>query len=443
VEVPDFIHELFQAGKVKDFVALIRRAQAEYADLDAFLEHAAAFLSPRLYERFYNESPPEALFGLFAGSLARSLFPRDESWRPAVRQAFLAALERKRTPWNLDEIPALSAGDLPERWERFQAAADFSEALGWAKGFLQTSSELRFFRRHSLKFALGDKAFYGRKFVYLSLAWKLLEQVGYEQADRILVSPLHYLCVAPSDRSPCPSLTSPARISSRPRNRSEAVRQGFAQLEEQLLFGQDLQDGVAAMEDLLKSGTGPKIILDVLLLASAQAVCNAEAGAWSLPLGAFHFAYWAREFLADLSAQEGVETLPAAAALLFESSRQSREQESNRDLDEVIRRLCPTTPLEILPKLISLGDPYAAATAAYAAESMGGAKTEELFGLLARQAAKTDPVFGKGYDLLFVWEAAECYRRSGLPWRHRLPASVAFFLARLRKTYDLAVEYGV
>jgi hypothetical protein len=446
VEVSDLIAQLFHAANVKQFVAEIRRTQEQYPDIDAFLEDAAAFLSPRLYERFYGESPPEALFGLCSASVARPLFSPEQSWRPAVQQAWLAAQERKREPWSLETLPVLAEGGLDQRWERFSAAAaagDFPEAFGWARGFLQEGpSNPHYFRLQLLRYALGDTAFAGRKFVFLSLAWRLLQQVGMQQAERILLSPLHYLVVAPSDRSLCGCVSG----ASQPRpaeRRTQAGKNDFARLEEQLLFGKDCQEATGAVSGLIASRTDPNLLFDFLLLTAAQAVSNAEAGGWTLPLQCFHLIYWTRELAYELPVEEAGKGLLLSTALLYECSRKSRQAESNRELEEVIRRFCPTAPLEILPRLISLGDPYAAATAAYAVEGMGGEQSERLFALLIRQAAKVDPSFGKGHDLLFAWEAADCYRRSTLSWKNRLPAAVAFLLARMRKKYELSAEYGV
>jgi hypothetical protein len=446
-EVTDSINQLFNAGSLKQCVALVRQAQDEYSDLDVFLDEAAAYLSPRLYERFYDESPPEALFGLCAASLARTLFPPEQAWRPVVQQAWLAAQERKRAVWEEGTHPARSTGDLNERWQRFQAAAgagDVAEALSWGRGFLEEASDLRFFRRQSLRHALGDTAFGGRKFVFLSLAWRLVQQIGSKQAGKILFSPLHYLIIAPSDRSLCATLFAATSRFDPPLARHTQVgEQDLARWEQQVLFGRSPQDSIGLATDLVASGADPERLFDVLLLAAAQAVVNAQAGAWIHPLRAFHVVYWARELCEELPEEERSQALLISAALLFQASRLSREVESNRELDEVIREVCPTAPFDLLTKVISLSDPYAAATAAYAIVGMGEEKIEELFRLLARQAAKIDPSSGKGNDILFVWEAAECYRRSTLPWKHRLTASVAFLLARILKKYDLAAEYGV
>ena len=156
----DFLEQLFQTRKIKEFVPLFKEAEEKYGNQEAFLKEVTAYLPERLYEHYYDDNVPHSFFGLIAASLlAQSLFPEDSRWRPLVQQSWFASKERKRTPLNPEDIEGKSEGDREQRWQHFQESADggdFQAAMAWAKPFFKEEEDRQFLRRKSLSYAMID-----------------------------------------------------------------------------------------------------------------------------------------------------------------------------------------------------------------------------------------------------------------------------------------------
>ncbi len=200
----DLLERLFEPANAKDFAKTMREVQEQYTAPDDFLEAVAAYLPTRLYEQYYGNSVPQSFFGFIAAAQSRDLFSEEEQWRPFVQQAWSAARERQRSPWNLSKAePQGEEGDLGSRWQQFVEAAeagDFSTAFGWARGFMGSPEGREHFREKSLSYALEDMALGGSKVLYLVQAWKLAEQLEWKHQEEILFAPLHFLVIGPEDR---------------------------------------------------------------------------------------------------------------------------------------------------------------------------------------------------------------------------------------------------
>lgn len=438
----DFLEKLFHATPVKEFAALAKQAPEKYESPEKFLAEVAEYLPTRLYERYYGETAPHSLFGLTAALEAQLLLPPGERWKPFLQQSWFVSRETKRTPWDLDAVPARNEGSPEARWHRFEShaeAGNFSETFSWAKGFLQSDPERKFFRERSLSLAMDDTAYGGYKFLYLTQLWQLAELLNWNHAERILFPALHLIVTGPKDHSlsnlakdawrtnPLPSLL---------QNSGPVPERAYEEFERTTLFG-SLERTFEALRTLAQAGASLEAVRDALLLASARAVSNARPGRWIWPMRAFHFGFLSRRWIERVEPHRKTYPLLLAAALVQQASAHSRESDTNRQLDEVARRLCPTDTFNVLRSVVSHSDPFAAATAVYAILGMADEKKEELFQALMRLAVKNDGHICYGHDLLFTSEAVDCYRRSLLPGKDHYMVSVGFFLGRVHKKYEL------
>ena len=345
-----------------------------------------------------------------------------------------------------DHSPGRRLTRCPLAWIRDQrCGGDFEEAFAWTKGFLDSSQERDFFRERSLSYAMEDTAFGGYKFLYLIQAWQLAERLKWNHLEKILFPPLHFLVTGPKERelsslakeewrrNPLPALL---------QNEAPVPSQGYKEFEHSALFATSVEEVFDILRDLAHSGVGLEGIRDALLLAGSQAISNAQLGSWIWPMRAFHFGVLSPRWMDLVEPHRKTYGVIMTAALLNQASERSRESETNRRLDEVAQRLCPTDTLNVLRSVVSHSDPFASATAAYAILGMNEEKKEELFRMLVSLAAKNDGHLCYGNDLLFVQEAIDCYRRSSLNEKDRYIVSLGFFLGRVPKKYELFSVYG-
>ena len=443
----DFLEQLFRATQIKDFVTLFKEAEEKYGSQEKFLEEVSDYLPVRLYEHYYEDTVPHSFFGLISASLlAQSLLPEDGRWRPFAQQTWLATQERKRIPLDLDAIETNSEGDLEQRWQHFQEAADagnFNEAMAWVKAFLKEEEERKFFREKSLAYSMDDTFQGGQKFLYLFQAWRLAESLKWIHLEKIICPALHFLIVGPKDHS----LSTPVlkrwhqySLTSFLKNKGGISNERYDEVEAALLFSDGTGECLKILEGLADSGVSLEAAQEALLLSASQALSNSQIGDWIWPMRAFHFIYSIQQWK-DQEPQQKPYALMMAAALLHQASSRSRELEHNRQLDDVARRLCPVEPFNVLRSVISHTDPYASATAIYAILGMDSSKKEELFAMLSDQAVKNDGEICYGHDLLFIHEVVDCYKRLKLEQKDKLLVSAGFFLGRATKKYELSGTY--
>ena len=199
----DLLDELFRSDQPKQFVGRMKKAQEEYPTPQEFMQAVADYLPVRLYEHFYDHRVPGSFFGLATAFQSQPLFNPEHMWLPFVQQGWLAAQEKKRHPWDVDQVKTHVDAGPEEGWTVFEAAAEtgqFPEAFAAAKGLLTDEKSRTYFRQRSLSYAMSDIAHYGQKFAYLLQAWRLAEGLAWTQAERILFAPLHYLVTGPRDR---------------------------------------------------------------------------------------------------------------------------------------------------------------------------------------------------------------------------------------------------
>lgn len=433
------LDSLFTTTDVKQFVKQFRECEETCGTPNSFLEQAAGWLSVRTYERHYDLDVPHSFFGLAAAASVLPLFPEERQWWPVVQQAWHAARSRKRSPWPLPK----PAEPDSNSWATFQQAVqeqDFTRACAVALGLALDKSSRDSFRRQSLKLAMGDASHGGLKFLYLAQCWKLAEHLNWKHLGEILFPPLHFLIEAGRDSSLAGAAVDPARL---PRNGGDVDPDDADRFEKTLLFSESTGEALQALSNAAAAGAGLDSVWETLQIAAAQAVANSKLGSWRDPARAFIFASLARETSREWQAEERLEALTAAAALIHRASLESREKGENRDLEEVARRLCPTDAINTLRSVVSHSDPVASATAAIAAMGMDDSKKRELLEALAQLAAKNDGQMGQGYDLLLVQAAVDGYRTFRSPAKDKLLSCCAFFLGRLKKSYQLFGAYGV
>ncbi len=443
----DFLEQLFQTKKIKEFVPLFKEAEEKYGSQEEFLKEVTAYLPERLYEHYYDDTVPHSFFGLIAASLlAQSLFPEDSRWRPLVQQSWFASKERKRTPLNPVDIEGKSEGDREQRWQHFQDTADggdFHTAMAWAKPFFTEEEDRQFFRRKSLSYAMNDIFQGGHKFLYLFQAWRLAEALEWTHVDQIVCPALHFMIVAPQDHSLSLVVLKQGNanaLESLLSAKGSVTDELFDEAEATFLFSDGPDESLQMLETLASSGASLESVQETLLLAAAQALSNSRVGDWIWPMRAFHFAYCIRQWR-DQTPEEQIFALMMAAVLLNQASAKSREMDHNRSLDEVARQLCPVEPFSVLRSVISHTDPYASATAIYAILGMDDSKKEELFQTLSSQAVKNDGDMCYGNDILFIHEVVECYKELQLEQKDRLLVAAGFFLGRVAKSYELFGTY--
>ena len=364
----DFLEQLFETQKIKEFVPLFKEAEEKYGNQEEFLKKVTAYLPERLYEHYYDDTVPHSFFGLIAASLlAQSLYPEDSRWRPLVQQSWFASKERKRTPLNPDEIEEKSEGDRKQRWQHFQETADggdFHAAMAWAKSFFKNEEDRQFLRRKSLSYAMNDIFQGGHKFLYLFQAWQLAEALKWTHVDQIICPALHFMIVAPQDLSLSLVVRKQGNenaLQSLLSNQGGITGELYDEAEATFLFSDGPDESLLMLEKLASSGASLESVQEVLLLAAAQALSNSSVGDWIWPMRAFHFAYCIRKWTNPTAEEQGL-ALMLAAVLLNQASAKSRETDQNRSLDEVARQLCPVEPFSVLRSVISHTDPYASAT---------------------------------------------------------------------------------
>ena len=443
----DFLEQLFQTTKIKDFVPLFKEAEEKYGSQEEYLKEVTAYLPERLYEHYYDDTVPHSFFGIISASLlAQSLFPEENRWRPLIQQSWFATKERKRTPLNLDDIEGKSEGDREQRWQHFQETADggnFQAAMAWAKPFLKEDEDRQYFRYKSLNYAMNDLFQGGHKFLYLFQAWRLAETLKWTHLDHIICPALHFMIVAPQDHSLSLVVLRQRHwnnFNSLLSNQGIITSESYDEAEAAFLFSEGPDESLKMLETLAKSGASLQSVQETLLLSAAQALSNSKAGDWIWPMRAFHFAYCIRQWI-DQTPEEKALALMVAAVLLNQASAKSRETDQNRSLDEVARQLCPVEPFSVLRSVISHTDPYASATAIYAILGMDDSKKEKLFETLSNQAVKNDGDICYGHDILFIHEVADCYKDLQLEQKDKLLVAAGFFLGRVPKKYELFGTY--
>jgi hypothetical protein len=436
------LESLVSCADPKEFVAQFKGLREAYSTIDLFLTDLVPTLATRLYEPSYDHAPRGA-YGLTCASLAESLFPAEDRWRPYAQQLWGLRGQRKRTRFRLAPSPAAREAEVGRRWAEFRTAVlarDPEHALSLAQAFLGDPDARDFFRARLLMLALSDPALGGHKFNYVVQSWMLAERLGFRHAELALFGPLHLLCVADRraedaalEAGPLPPL---AELVSGLDPKLEAET-------EQALLGGTGEEAVRALRNLLDRRIGLASVFDLLLMSAGRVLAAARRGAWLSGARAFHAAFFCAEYSDWFEPEDRAKAALLTGALINRASRESRAVGGNPPLDEVIQRLCPARPFEVLRSVISHSDPYASATAVYAILGMDDHAREALFQTLAAEAAKTDGDNCWGHGILLVSQARACYRRSTTACRDLFPAVAGFVLAQIPKSYSLSTEYGV
>ena len=444
----EIMERLLEASSPKEFSGCMKEAQNHLAAPADFVEAVVDYLPARLYENYYGDSVPRGFFGIMAATEAQTVLPEKTEWRPYVQQAWSAARERKRTPWNLDRIDARNQESLERRWHHFSTAAESADApaaLSWAKGFLSSPSDRDYFRTRGLSYALADTAHGGFKFLYLLQAWKLAQSLKWKNLEAILFPALHFLVVGPREKR----LPAQVRaywqanpLTAALTNRGAVSEELRSRFEQTCLFGESTEEALNAVRFLSQSGAGVDAIRDVLLLTAAQAVANSRTGHWPDPARALNFVYLLRDWANLVEPHRRTFALLLGAALIHRASTKSSEEGENRVLDQLPGHLLPEDPTQVLRSVVSHSDPYASATAAQVILDRNSGNGAGLATTLMDLAVKNDGHVGGGDDILLVKAAADCHQASSAGDRNRFLVATAFFLGRIPKSYELFGAYG-
>ena len=446
----DLLQQLFHTTKAKDFATLFREIEKKCENPKVFLTEVASYLPSRLYERYYQETIPHSFFGLISAHTVQSLLPENQQWRPFAQQCWFATQEQKRTPLNIKKTQTKTVPLYEDRWLSFTDATvehNFSRILQETRGFLTETTGRDFFRKKSLLYAMEDNSYGGHKFIYLYQAWRLAEALKWRNTEEILTPALHFLTVAPRDESLAKTIREIWNRNSLPsqhqfaKNTGEISPELYQETETTLLFNHDLGDSFSLLATLANSGVSLQEVQDTLILIAAQSLSNSDTGLWIWPMRAFHFSYMSQQ-LVDWDPSEKTFALLMSAALLNKASIDSCDVKENRTLDEVAQQLCPVDPMNVLKSVISHSDPHASATAIHTILGIKDNGQKELFQTLLSQAVKNDGKVCYGHDLLYVYEAFDCYGRCRLEEKNKLAISAGYFLGRVNKRYEFFGAYG-
>lgn len=441
------IEALLKSRVLKDFVKLFKEQEQECETPLNFAGELAHYLCRRTYQRYYDDDLPHTFFGLAAAVNSLPSFPEDRKWWPLVQQTWSAANSRLRTPWSENGAQPMAGGTRDERFQSFSQGleeSDFAKTWSAAKSLMGGDAETRdWFRSQSLKRALNDTFEDGVKLLFLDQSWRLAEAVDWKDSDGILFPALHLLALAPRQTE----LSQLARKNV-PGNHILAQKKtldddDYPGQEKALLFAGSVEEGLRVLQQLAQRGIGWEGCWSFLLLAAAQMVGNAKPGRWISAVRAFLFACTAFRLCERLDESARVPALAIATALVANSSLHTRQTDRSAELDKLAQELCPTDTFNTLRSVVSHSDPYASANAVYAILGMDSEKHAELFQSLATLAAKNGGHQGKGYDLLLVQAAVDCYRRSSSKYGGKFLTNTAFVLGRMPKSYDLFGAYGV
>jgi len=432
---------LLSASDPKQFMAAFRLVQQQYPNTDALLADLTSRLAPSLHEPLYGQDP-HGFYGITCAALTENLLPESKRWRPYAQQLWALRKQRRRTPITIE--PPGSATTLPpnDRWARFQDTyrSNFGSALGVAQTFLCNAPDRDFFRARTLMLALRDFALGGHKFNYLAQSWLVADRLGLKLTAELLVSPLHLLATADQEWAALDeAIEGPA-------GKAGKSRQAPARIEdvaERVVYGTQREALEALMRLQQTDNIAAKTIFDHLLFAAARTLAGAARNRWLPAVRAFHTAFLCHECYSWFEPEDRPTAVLLAGATINRAAKECRTDAKAPALDETIRVVCPTAPLDVLKSVISHSDPYASATAVYATLGMEDAARQELLQNLLAQALKNDGDIGWGHDILFVSETWRTYLRSESANRDFFPASAGFLLGQVLKKYTLAAEYGV
>ena len=444
----EIMERLLGASTPKEFSGCMKEARNHFSTPKEFVEAVTEYLPVRLYENYYGDSVPRGFFGIMAATEAQTILPEETGWRPYVQQAWSAAGEQKRTPWDLNKIDARNHESLEQRWHHFTTAADSADvpaALAWAKGFLTSPSDRDYFRAQGLSHALADTAHGGFKFLYLLQAWKLAQSLEWKNLEAILFPALHYLVAGPREKH----LSAQVReywqvnpLTAALKNRGTVSEELRARFEQTCLFGESTEDALDAVRRLSQSGAGAEAIRDILLMTAAQAVANSRTGHWPGPARALNFVYLLRDWAHLVEPHRQTFALLLATALIHRASIKSSEGGESRVLDQLPGHLLPEDADEVLRSVVSHSDPYASATAANTILDRDTESGPDLAATLMDLAVKNDGHVCGGDDILLVKVAADSHQASSATDRNRYLVAAAFFLGRIPKSYELFGAYG-
>ncbi len=444
----EIMERLLEASSPKEFSGCMKEARDHFPAPADFVEAVAGYLPTRLYENYYGDSVPRGFFGIMAATEAQTILPAETGWRPYIQQAWSAARERKRTPWNLDKIDARNQQSLEKRWHHFTSAAESADvpaSLAWAKGFLANPSDRDYFRVQGLSYALADTIHGGFKFLYLLQAWKLAQSLQWKNLEAILFPALHYLVAGPVEKQ----LSAQVReywqsnpLTAALKNSGTVSEELRSRFEQSCLFGETTEEALDSVRLLSQSGAGVEAIRDVLLPAAAQAVANSRTGHWPGPARALNFVHLLRDWANLVEPHRRTFALLLGAALIHRASTKSSEGGQNRLLDQLPGHLLPEDATQVLRSVVSHSDPYASATAAKVILDRNSENGAGLATTLMDLAVKNDGHVCGGDDILLVKVAADCHQASSAADRSRYLVATAFFLGRVPKSYELFGTYG-
>ncbi len=440
----DILNRLFESGDVKEFVKQFKEVETHFGEPMAFLEALGEWLPLRVYERFYGEDAPHSFFGVSCAASVAPWASEERKWWPALQQAWHVARQPRRSPWPVQGDPETS-GSTDQRWGDFRKACadgDFDACYRLARGFLARTEEAALFERRILGEALRDASGDGLKLILLAQSFEFARVLEGKHADRILFPALHFFVLGPRDESL-------AEIAGKPAGSALANREGslgedhLNQFERATLFSDSDQSALDALDRAAAAGAGIEGAWEALQITALQALANSKPGSQQSAARAAGFVALARRASTGWESADRLAALRSAAVRVRRASTATREGGQNRDLGEVARVLLPTDTVNTLKSVVSHSDPIASATASIALLAMEEPKQRELCETLVSLAAKNDGHMGRGYDLLTVATAAEGHWNFSSPAKDRLLACCAFYLGRLRKSYELFGAYGV
>ena len=109
------IKKLIFSKDLYGFLSVLDSIITAQTPTDGIIRESAKVLSMSLYRESYEDGVPQSMMGFCAASQMKKYLPIEDQIQPLTQMLWLAAVEEKKTPYNLKKITVKTGGNVLTR----------------------------------------------------------------------------------------------------------------------------------------------------------------------------------------------------------------------------------------------------------------------------------------------------------------------------------------
>ena len=424
------------------FLSVLDEIITAHTPTDEIIRESAKILSMSLYRDSYDDGVPQSMMGFCAASQMKKYLPVEDQIQPLTQMLWLAAVEEKKSPYNLQSITVKTGGNTLTRLRRYHEALrekDLKKAYGLFEGFFRNQTEREKLSDFVFGETLKDCSMGGQKYMYFVKGWQLAKLLKWTDV-RLMFFPMNHL-LSSTPRDPeywehiRPYISGKGTVEWI--NNSKALTEHDHDALEEIVLTGKRDKVIKHIIELMESGKAPKSVLDALLVTASQLVADADASTWLRPVNAFNYTD-SMHYFVHMSKDPQTAYAPLMAALVVNNTAKKLNPKKRNDFS-VGPYSGGDEPLSMFRYAVIHFDPDMA-VASLKAVLPDPARTAELYRTVLMTASMNDAVVCHGRDMQYCYHTLNAYEMTSSPRKDKLIYAMARFLAYINKNYILYKE---